>query len=154
MKRFNQLTAVLAAAALITVPAFVFSDDEVPTNDEAVYSFVDEDGDGVCDNYTEGGKGLGYGRGSGENFVDEDGDGICDNYTEGGRGLGTRARENFVDADGDGVCDNYVEGQRQNKGQGRGGMGYCNRDTSTEGTFVGTKNVKKRGGRRGGRGRR
>ena len=36
--------------------------------------FVDEDGDGVCDN-----RGTGLGNGQGAGFVDEDGDGICDN---------------------------------------------------------------------------
>lgn len=58
-------------------------------------AFVDEDGDGVCDN---------CGRGAG--FVDEDGDGVCDNC---GRGAG------FVDEDGDGVCDNA----RGGRGRGR-----------------------------------
>ena len=156
MKRFNQLTAVLATAALIAVPAFVFSDDEVTTSDEAVYSFVDEDGDGVCDYYAEGGKGLGSGRGTHGSFVDEDGDGICDYHVEGGEGHGPGKglRENFIDDDGDGVCDNYVEGARQGRGHGRGGMGYYNSDSSTEGVTGGTNNVKNRGGRRGGRGRR
>ena len=40
--------------------------------------FVDEDGDGVCDNWDgvcAGGCGVG--------FVDEDGDGVCDNWHEG-----------------------------------------------------------------------
>ena len=41
-------------------------------------AFVDEDGDGVCDN---------CGRGAG--FVDEAGDGVCDN-ARGGRGRGRR----------------------------------------------------------------
>lgn len=41
-------------------------------------AFVDEDGDGVCDN-----------RGYGAGFVDEDGDGVCDN-ARGGRGWGGR----------------------------------------------------------------
>ena len=37
-------------------------------------NYVDEDGDGICDNY-QSGQCHGYGEG----FVDEDGDGICDN---------------------------------------------------------------------------
>jgi hypothetical protein len=41
--------------------------------------FVDEDGDGVCDN-------CGLGRGNGAGFVDEDGDGVCDNCGAGPRG--------------------------------------------------------------------
>ena len=36
------------------------------------WRFVDEDNDGVCDNYGQGGCGRGTG------FTDEDGDGVCD----------------------------------------------------------------------------
>ena len=52
--------------------------------------FVDEDGNGVCDNLDTG-KGQG---GQGRFFVDEDGDGVCDNLGTGrgqggqGQGLG------------------------------------------------------------------
>lgn len=79
--------------------------------------FVDEDGDGVCDN-------CGTGRGPG--FVDEDGDGVCDNCGNGrGRGSG------FVDEDGDGVCDNFVDedgdGVCDNAGRGRG-SGFVDED--------------------------
>ena len=56
-------------------------------------TFVDGDGDGVCDNYAirtpaQDGSGNRWGRGQGQhagmgtpgaNFVDEDGDGVCDN---------------------------------------------------------------------------
>lgn len=56
--------------------------------------FVDEDGDGVCDNVANAGanglkRGLGRGlmlrdgsglRGQGPMFIDEDGDGICDRF--------------------------------------------------------------------------
>jgi hypothetical protein len=49
--------------------------------------FVDEDGDGVCDNC---GAGQGQGRGNGAGFVDEDGDGVCDNYGVGQQGQGRR----------------------------------------------------------------
>lgn len=44
--------------------------------------FVDEDGDGICDN---------YGTNCGMYYADEDGDGVCDNYAAGGgygRGCG------------------------------------------------------------------
>ena len=44
-------------------------------------NFVDADGDGVCDNYAEGGRGMGRGA----NFADADGDGVCDNYAAGAR---------------------------------------------------------------------
>ncbi len=45
-------------------------------------SFVDNDNDGVCDNFSSGrgmGRGFGKGMGRGINFVDNDGDGICGN---------------------------------------------------------------------------
>lgn len=86
--------------------------------DNGYYMFVDEDGDGVCDNIGLYG-GRGYGSGAGfvdedgdgvcDNgyclFVDEDGDGICDNIgLNGGRGYGSGT--GFIDEDGDGVCDN------------------------------------------------
>lgn len=72
-------------------------------------SFVDADGDGICDNYAAQLCGTGAG------FVDADGDGICDNYGTYGCGMGA----GYVDADGDGVCDNYGT-----YGCGRGGRGY------------------------------
>jgi len=71
-------------------------------------SFVDADGDGICDNYAINGCGMGVG------YVDADGDGICDNYQTYGCGMGL----GYVDADGDGICDNY-----QTYGCGRGGRG-------------------------------
>lgn len=73
--------------------------------------FVDNDGDGVCDNAGQGGGGrggrMGQGGGRGAGFVDNDGDGVCDNAGQGngGRGAG------FVDNNGDGVCDHM---QNQN----------------------------------------
>ena len=46
------------------------------------WRYVDEDGDGVCDN-----------AGTGWRYVDEDGDGVCDNYATGcGRQAGRRGR--------------------------------------------------------------
>lgn len=74
-------------------------------------SFVDADGDGICDNYAAQLCGTGAG------FVDADGDGICDNYGTYGCGMGA----GYVDADGDGVCDNYGT---YGCGRGRGGRGY------------------------------
>ena len=75
------------------------------------YGYVDADGDGVCDNYTQGKPGYGCGG-----YVDKDGDGICDNC---GRPVhGNGCGYGYVDADGDGVCDNYTQGK---PGGGRGG---------------------------------
>jgi len=64
------------------------------------YGFVDENGDGVCDDCA--------GNGGQGQFVDEDGDGVCDL---------------MVDEDGDGVCDNYVGGMRGRQGRGSRGGG-------------------------------
>lgn len=69
--------------------------------------FIDEDGDGICDNYTAScACGLGY--------VDENGDGICDNIATGACGLG------YVDENGDGICDNYAYGSGCRNGGGHG----------------------------------
>jgi hypothetical protein len=78
-------------------------------------NFVDEDGDGVCDNCgSVPGSGMGSQNGNGamgSNFIDEDGDGVCDvcgNVP--GSGMGSQngngtMGSNFVDEDGDGICD-------------------------------------------------
>ena len=67
-------------------------------------AFIDEDGDGICDNC-----------GNGVGFIDEDGDGICDNC---GNGAG------FIDEDGDGICDNWDA--ETGRGNGSGGNGRGN----------------------------
>ena len=67
----------------------------------AACRFVDEDGDGICDNHADG-----------VCRYDADGDGLCDRA---GQGSG------WVDADGDGVCDNWTAGSCQ--GGGYGGHG-------------------------------
>ena len=65
-------------------------------------NFVDEDGDGVCDDC----------QGTGVGFVDVDGDGICDSCLEAGVG--------FIDEDGDGICDNMgIDGQQVKTSQSR-----------------------------------
>lgn len=59
--------------------------------------YVDDNGDGVCDNYTDGygvGNGNGYGAGAGNGpcYTDDNGDGVCDNYAGGaGNGCGAGA---------------------------------------------------------------
>lgn len=79
--------------------------------------WVDEDGDGICDNY--GSEFCNH-----HHWVDEDGDGICDNY-----GSGNCPHTGWVDGDGDGVCDNYdpnyCPGNGTSNGSGAGnGSGY------------------------------
>ena len=87
-------------------------------------------------------------------FVDEDGDGICDNFVEGQRkGLGNGTRANFVDADGDGVCDNQGtrSGERLRDGSGKGGG---NGSGNFDGTGRGRGGTGKGAGKGGGRGRK
>ncbi len=79
--------------------------------------YVDEDGDGVCDNYNGA---CGY--------VDEDGDGVCDNCGRYPRRSAYRTGYGrfFVDEDGDGVCDYYATGRVGRRGQGTGCRGRGN----------------------------
>ncbi len=49
--------------------------------------YVDDNGDGICDNYTDG---YGAGNGYGPCYTDDNGDGVCDNYA-GGAGNGSGA---------------------------------------------------------------
>lgn len=60
--------------------------------------YVDDNGDGICDNYanradgSNAGNGNGYGAGNGPRYVDDNGDGVCDNYVGGaGNGCGNGA---------------------------------------------------------------
>ena len=81
--------------------------------------FVDEDGDGICDNYQSGQCHM-YGYGG---FIDEDGDGICDNYQSGQCYRHCNGGcDGFVDEDGDGICDNCQSqcGEGYQRGNGRG----------------------------------
>jgi len=60
-------------------------------------NFVDENGDGICDNALLGGAGSQSSFGSqgfGTYYVDADGDGACDN---------------FIDVDGDGIRDSVPQ---------------------------------------------
>ena len=80
--------------------------------------FVDEDGDGVCDNFANGERGQGQGPG----FVDENEDGVCDHFANGERGQGQGQGSGFTDEDGDGVCDHAgTGGIRGGRGAGRAG---------------------------------
>lgn len=82
-------------------------------------TFVDENGDGVCDNFVdEDGDGICDLHGENcANFVDEDGDGICDNRA----GRGQEQGYNWVDEDGDGICDMHDQAGQPGSG-GRGMM--------------------------------
>lgn len=52
---------------------------------------------------------------AGENFVDDDGNGICDNYKENQKNDVSQniSDKNFIDEDNDGICDNYTSGKEQ-----------------------------------------
>ncbi|MGI6573934.1 MAG: hypothetical protein ACOX19_11170 [Fermentimonas sp.] len=93
--------------------------------------FVDEDNNGICDNFENGTRpGRGQGRNArGRYFVDEDNDGICDNFQSGNRpgrgrgqgyGRGAGGFGNFVDNNNDGICDYYQSGVRPGRGRGQG----------------------------------
>ncbi len=84
------IVAIIALVLVLPTISQAAGRNPNPTGDTygTASNFVDEDGDGICDNC------LGTGIG----FVDEDGDGVCDNCLEAGAG--------FIDADGDGICDN------------------------------------------------
>ncbi len=62
----------------------------------------------------------GPGQGNGPGFVDEDGDGVCDNAGT-GRGHGHGNGPGFVDEDGDGVCDHAGTGHSGHRGGGKMG---------------------------------
>lgn len=62
--------------------------------------YVDDNGDGICDNYANrgdgsnvgNGNGYGAGAGNGPCYTDDNGDGVCDNYAGGaGNGCGAGA---------------------------------------------------------------
>ena len=74
-------------------------------------NFVDEDGDGVCDNWTGSGR-----CGNGQGFIDQDGDGLCDNCGTQCVGGG----QNFIDQDGNGLCDNWASRPMDGTGLGAG----------------------------------
>ena len=120
MKQFVKKTLAMLVAVMMLCALSVAAYAEEPNGLGRGQSvgFVDEDGDGVCDNFGFG-RGSGQRRGQGAGFVDEDGDGVCDYYGTGrGRGQGA----GFVDEDGDGVCDYFGTGRGsgQGRGQGRG----------------------------------
>ena len=139
-------TGILAAALAFTIcPANALAADmQYPGSqgrfnaNGAGLSFVDDNGDGICDNYASGACGGGYCGGAGRqgglnqgrglrnsqclwhvsadgswvHCADADGDGVCDTC-----GVTLPLGIGFVDEDGDGICDNYASGAC--------GGGYC-----------------------------
>ncbi len=63
------ITAAVLTAGLGMTTVLAENKTTVPT-----VNYVDENGDGICDNY-----GSGQCRGNGQGYVDANNDGICDN---------------------------------------------------------------------------
>lgn len=105
-------------------------------------NYIDEDGDGVCDNclvigsrQAWGGR-MGRGNGNQMNANQGKGNGNQMNANQGkgnqafagqGQGQGLGLSEDFVDADNDGVCVNFgtrpMDGSGKQIGGGQGGQG-------------------------------
>lgn len=96
-------------------------------------SYVDANGDGICDHCAHGGSCNNYVDYNGDgicdycahggscgNYVDANGDGVCDYCTHNGSGH----CGNYVDSNGDGVCDNYTGGGNYGGGGGHHGGGH------------------------------
>lgn len=83
------------------------------TNDFVPGTFVDDDKDGVCDNY-ESRVENGYGR----NYVDEDKDGVCDNYENNHKHYGHRYHKR------NGYGYGYGYGYRHGRGYRHNGWNY------------------------------
>lgn len=101
--------AVLLVGAVVTATGFGWraQSNRVPGQNCSAEAFVDEDSDGVCDNYAlreqpRDGTGNLYGR------IDRSGKGFRNGSTERNMGRGLRDRASFVDEDGDGICDNFA----------------------------------------------
>ena len=87
LKKSLLLTAIFVLCfSFASISAY--AKDQLQTQDRlrTCDQFVDEDGDGICDNC---------------DCVDCDGDGICDSICD-----GDGICDQFVDEDGDGICDN------------------------------------------------
>ena len=94
-------------------------------------NFIDNNKDGVCDNYQARMK-----NGRGANFVDKNGDGICDNRGNAGQGKGNPNGYGMGfqhrNGQGRGNCCGRGFGYQRGHGQGRGnccgrGNGYQQR---------------------------
>ena len=89
------MVLVLASFAWAQTPEATVTATSPATVDCSYGNFVDENGDGVCDNRHEDGTPQEYGRGMGygmmrgvDNFVDADEDGVCDHAADGTGAMG------------------------------------------------------------------
>ncbi|MBN1292116.1 MAG: hypothetical protein JXB48_09785 [Candidatus Latescibacteria bacterium] len=120
MKRFNKLTLVLAVFALALVSLGVFAEDGVPVEGNVPDTFIDENGDGVCDTYATGGQGQGLQQGKGQSGKSYGkGSGVAD-------GTQPKTQQRLRDgskaggAYGPGTC-NGTGSQKRSGGSGKGG---------------------------------
>ncbi|MDK2892804.1 hypothetical protein [Methanohalophilus sp.] len=84
IKTFSLIAVAFMLVSLLAVSAMAAGQER----GAGMTSFIDADGDGICDNFADANGDRAY-----NNFIDEDGDGVCDN---------------FVDEDGDGINDNSL----------------------------------------------
>lgn len=135
MKTVKRITVLLAVLIFASYQGFsqnttaIQKDakDAQTTTKVTPGKFVDNDKDGVCDNYQARGN-----AGRGANFVDKNGDGICDNRGNVGRGQGNRNGCGMGYQRGYGNCGGGGFGYQRGHGQGHGnccggGNGYQHR---------------------------
>lgn len=108
--------AAVLSLCLLTAVSFAYAgsgkdvkDGSGPKNTAARRgsNYVDQNGDGICDNISARVDRPGYRRGKGYGAGKQAG---CKGLRRGlrdGKGSINRAKPNYVDADGDGVCDNF-----------------------------------------------
>ena len=118
----KKVLAIILAALLLTVAgtvgvfaakgSFVDTDGNgVCDNRSDSSAFVDKDSDGICDNRRNNICVQPQNPACGAGFTDSDENGICDNSQQG---------TGFVDEDDDGICDNRGSGKGQERGCGYG----------------------------------
>lgn len=93
MKKAVVAGMVCMAALSVSVPVFAHGQYHCGGQDcDRNYCFIDEDGDGICDN---------------SRCVDADGNAVCGTYVADNSHL----CEYFIDEDEDGVCDHCMEAE-------------------------------------------
>jgi hypothetical protein len=99
MKRLMTLT-LAAAVATLAIPALAQTRGANPSSP----TFVDKDGDGICDTYQAGGQGQAKGKGRGNGA--------------GNQGVGPRDGSGYGAGNCTGACDGAgPKGQRRGKGR-------------------------------------
>ena len=91
MKKIAMAIAVLTMAFSVGAVSVLAAGPArtAPGRSTGFSGFADADGNGICDNRTDG---------QGDRFIDADGDGVCDNARSG------QGRK-YTDTDGEGICD-------------------------------------------------